>query len=140
MNPYKKYDCSEPTIGWTRIEMLLALYDGAISRLTKAEMALSNGDVPVATPYVAKAQLIVSELSAGVRTEFNEEMGTNILRLYEFVVNELRSVRRQNVSNAKKILVILREGFETIREDANKLERSGELVGADRLQMVLATA
>jgi flagellar secretion chaperone FliS len=140
MNPYKKYDCSEPTIGWTRIEMLLALYDGAISRLTKAEMALSNGDVPVATPYVAKAQLIVSELSAGVRTEFNEEMGTNILRLYEFVVNELRSVRRQNVSNAKKILIILREGFETIREDANNLERSGELVGADRLQMVLATA
>ena len=84
--------------------MLLALYDGALARLDKAAMALTNGDVPVATPYIAKAQLIVSELAAGVRVEVDEEMGTNMLRLYEYVVNELRTPRLANVGNAKKIL------------------------------------
>ena len=140
MNPYQKYDRSEPSIGWTRIETLLALYDGAIARLNKAAMALSNGDVPVATPYLAKVQLIVSTLAAGVRVEFDEEMGTNMLRLYEYVVHELRTPRLENVASAKKILTILREGFENIREEANDLERSGELVAADRLQMLLETA
>jgi flagellar secretion chaperone FliS len=140
MNPYQKYDRSEPSIGWTRIEMLLALYDGAITRLNKAAMALSNGDVPVATPYLAKVQLIVSELATGVRVEFDEEMGTNMLRLYEFVVNELRTPKIANVENAKRILTILREGFDNIRDEANALEKSGELVAAGRLQMLLATA
>lgn len=140
MNPYSVYRRQEGTAGWTRIETLLALYDGALARLTKAEMALSNGDVPVATPYLAKAQLIVSELASGVRVDVDEQMGTNMLRLYEYVVNELRTPRPANVANAKKILTTLREGFEAIRDEANRLEKSGQLVAADRMQMVLETA
>ena len=124
----------------SRIDLLLALYDGALARLGKAEMALTNGDVPVATPYMAKAQVIVSELAAGVRVEVDEEMGTNMLRLYEFVTHELRTPRLANVRTATKILTTMREGFEGIREEANRLERSGELVTAGRMQMVLEVA
>jgi flagellar secretion chaperone FliS len=141
MNAYAKYARpSDPCAGLSRIDLLLALYDGALARLGKAEMALTNGDVPVATPYIAKAQLIVAELAAGVRIEVDEEMGANMLRLYEFVVNELRTPRLANVRNAAKILTTLREGFEGVREEANKLEKSGELVNAGRMQMVLETA
>ena len=140
MTPYQKYARTEPSAAWTRIETLLALYDGAMVRLKKAEMALTNGDVPVATPYISKAQLIVTALASGVRTDIEEEMGTNMLRLYEFVVHELKTPRIQNVRNAMKILAILREGFDTIREEANLMERRGQFVSADRLQMVLTTA
>jgi flagellin-specific chaperone FliS len=63
-----------------------------------------------------------------------------MLRLYEFVANELRTPRLANVRNAMKILTTLREGFEGVREEANRLERSGELVNAGRMQMVLETA
>jgi flagellar secretion chaperone FliS len=141
MNAYAKYTRpADPYAGLSRIDLLLALYDGALARLTKAEMALTNGDVPVATPYIAKAQLIVAELAAGVRIEVDEEMGANVLRLYEFVANELRTPRLANVRNAKKILTTLREGFEGVREEANRLEKSGELVTAGRMQMVLETA
>jgi flagellin-specific chaperone FliS len=89
---------------------------------------------------MSKAQLIVTELAAGVRVEVDEEMGKNMLRLYEYVVHELGSPRLQNVKNAVKILTVLREGFEGVREEANKLERSGELVAAGRMQMVLEMA
>ena len=140
MNPYQAYRRQDDLAGTSRIDLLLALYDGAIARLTKAEMALTNGDAPVAAPYLAKAQLIVSELAAGVRPEVDEAMGTNVLRLYEFVVNHLRTPRLANVRTAKGLLTTLREGFEAVREEANRLEQSGELAAAERVQMVLETA
>lgn len=140
MNVYQKYSQADPLTGMTRIEVLLATFDGALSRLDKAAKALTNGDVPVATPYVAKAQLLVSALASGVRVDVDEENGTNMLRLYEFVVHELTTPRLQNVQNAVKILSILREGFEAIKDEAIRLEKSGELVASNRLQMVLATA
>ncbi|QEL13789.1 flagellar export chaperone FliS [Limnoglobus roseus] len=140
MNVYQKYNQSEPLTGMTRIEVLLATFDGALTRLDKAAKALTNGDVPVATPYLVKAQLLVSALAAGVRLDIDEANGTNMLRLYEFVVHEIKTPRLKNVENAVKILTILREGFEAIKVEAIRLERSGELVGANRLQMVLETA
>lgn len=140
MNPYQMHAQKQHVAGMSRIDLLLALYDGALARLDKAEMALSNGDVPIATPYLCKAQLIVSELAAGVRVDVSEEMGVNMLRLYEYVVNELRTPRMKNVTNAKKILGILREGFVSIQQEANELERSGQLVTAERLHMLLESA
>lgn len=140
MNPYARYSQAEPLAGMSRIDLLLTLYDAALARLDKAIMALTNGDVPVATPYMAKAQLMVAELSAGVRTDVDEQMGVNMLRLYEYVANELRTPRLVNVQNAKKVLTTLREGFEGVRDQANQLERSGQLVAAGRMQMLLETA
>ena len=89
---------------------------------------------------IAKVQLTVGELSAGVRLAANEEVGLNMLRLYEFVANELRTPRAAGIRNARKILTTLREGFEGVRVEANQLERSGQLTPAARLQMVHATA
>jgi len=140
MTPYHRYRQSEPSAHWTRMDMLLAIFDGTLARLDKAAQALTNGDIPVATPYLSKAQILVTQLAAGVRVEVDEEMGTNLLRLYEYVVNEIRTPRLANVRNAVKILTTLREGFEAVREEANRMERAGELTAADRLQMVLATA
>lgn len=140
MSTYARYSPVDPYASMSRIDLLLALFDGALARLTKAEMALTNGDVPVATPYMSKAQLIVAEMASGVRVEVDEEMGTNMLRLYEYVVNELRTPRLANVRNAKKVLTTLREGFDGIREEANRMERAGELVSAGRMQTVLEVA
>ena len=140
MNPYQKYRQSEPATGLTRIELLLTMFDVALARLEKAAQALTNGDVPIATPYLAKTQLIISEMAAGVRIDIDEAMGLNMLRLYEYAVHEIKTPRLQNVRNAIKVLSIVREGFEGIRDEAIQLEKSGQLVASDRLQMVLATA
>ena len=39
-------------IGWTRIDMLLALYDGAIERIEKALGLLRRGDRSAAQPVL----------------------------------------------------------------------------------------
>jgi flagellar secretion chaperone FliS len=140
MNPYAKYARPEPTTGWTRIDLLLALYDGALERLDKAAAALRAGDPGTAVPLMARVQLIVTELAAGVRTDVDEDMGTNYLRLYEFVVTSLRTPALDGIADARKVLATLRDGFEAIRQEANELERSGKLAAADKLQMVLTPA
>ena len=139
LNPYQKYRKDEPT-GWTRIDLLLALYDKALERLDRAEVALLANDTETALPQLAKTQLIVTELAAGVRVEVNPEANTNMLRLYEFVAHELARASVEAIANARKVLRTLREGFEAIRTEANELERSGRLPSADQVQMVLATA
>ncbi|HEX4610970.1 MAG TPA: flagellar export chaperone FliS [Urbifossiella sp.] len=140
MNPYAAYRRPEPSTGWTRIDLLLALYDGAIERLDRAEAALVRGDQAAAIPLMSKVQLIVTELAAGVRTDITPEAGTNALRLYEFVTHRLSEPRVDRVRDARKILVTLREGFQAIRAEATEMERTGQFHAASRLQMVLATA
>ncbi|MCS6867082.1 MAG: flagellar protein FliS [Gemmataceae bacterium] len=140
MNPYLKYRQREEPIGWTRIDLLLALYDKALERLDRAETALKAGQTTIATSELAKTQLILTALVSGVRPEVNPDYAGNILRLYEYVSNELRFVKYENIMNARKILRTLREGFDSIRDEANRLERSGQIPAAEEIQMVLATA
>ncbi|MFM8273117.1 MAG: flagellar export chaperone FliS [Gemmata sp.] len=139
MNAYQKYRKDEPT-GWSRIDLLLALYDKALERLDRAEAALAAGDPGTALPQLSKTQLIVTELASGVRVEVNPEANTNMLRLYEYVVSEITQATPAAIENARKVLRTLREGFEAVRHEANQLERTGRLPAADQLQMVLATA
>ncbi len=134
------YRRSEPSTGWTRIDLLLALYDGAIDRLDQAKSAIHGGSLAAAVPLLSRTQLIVTELASGVRTDVNEEMGQNMLRLYEFVTHELRCPSLIGIANVRNVLATLREGFQSIRTEAAELERSGRLPSAERLQMVHATA
>lgn len=140
MNPYQRYARSEPDTSWTRIDLLLALYDGAIERIDRAKVCLEAGDNNGLISLVSRVQLIVSELAAGVRLDVAEEMGINYLRLYEYVVHQLSEPTAVRLQDARKVLATLREGFEAIRADANELERSGKVAAAGRLQMVMATA
>ena len=140
MNPYLAYRNQDQPSGWTRIDVLLALYDGALERMDKASAALAANDRPAALPLLAKAQLIVSELAAGVRLDVDEKMGINMLRLYEFVTYELSLATPEHIGNARKIMVTLREGFEAIRPQAIEMERTGQVVAADSLRMFHAMA
>jgi flagellar secretion chaperone FliS len=137
---YQKYRKQDEVVGWTRMDLLLALYDKALERLDRAEAAIRADDAATALPQLAKTQLIVTELASGVRVEVNPEANTNMLRLYEFVANELVKATPAAIENARKVMRTLREGFEAVRAEANELERTGRLPTADQLQMVLETA
>lgn len=140
MNPYRRYQQTEPDTGWTRIDLLLALYDKALERLDRAEEALRAGDASGAKTLLLKVQQIVMALADGVRVEVNPEMNTNILRLYEFVMNQVARATVPAVAHARKVLRTLREGFEAVRVEANEMERAGRLAPAEKAQLLAATA
>jgi flagellar biosynthetic protein FliS len=139
VNPYDAY--RQPvSAAATRIELLLALFDGAIERVSTALADLREGREGDARNRIARAQLIVSELSAGVRPEFNPELSVSILRLYEFVVHQLSLADLYSVTSALDVLRKLRAGFEAIRSEAIKLERTGQIPPLDSEQTVSAIA
>jgi flagellin-specific chaperone FliS len=140
MNPYRAYTRSERASGWTRIDLLLAVYDKALGRLDRAEEALRNRNEGEAVFHMAKAQLAVSVLAGGVRAGDGNELGVNMLRLYDFVVRQLTEPKLERIQDARKILTNLRKGFEAIREEANTLERSGRLPSGDQLHLMNARA
>ncbi len=116
MNPYSTY-MQQQTVGWTRIDLLLALFDGAIERLLKAREELERGDALAATSLLARAQLIVAELAAGIDLRHGE-LPRNLLRLYTFAAQRIQLGKTENIDEALHILNILREGMQGIREEA----------------------
>jgi flagellar protein FliS len=133
MNPYAAYQQQAP-VAITRIDLLLALYDGAIDRIGKALAALAKGDRTAALPLIARTQLIVTELAAGVRMDVDPSMGSNALRLYEFAVHQLARADSEGLTSALNVLTTLRVGFETIRKEAAEMERTGQIPNADSIQ------
>ena len=140
MNPYQAYSKQRQSSGWTRIDLLLSLYDGAVDRIARAEKLLDRGERAVALPLLSRAQMIVSEIAAGVRVDLDEENGPNLLRLFEFVIHKLAQATAQAASEANQILKTLQEGFMAIRDESRMLERRGELPSAEVLRTVHATA
>jgi flagellar secretion chaperone FliS len=123
MNPYRAYQENQNP-AWTRIDMVLALYDGAIGRLEAAAAALRLNDAAKAGPLLERSLAIVAELSAGLDFRHGE-IPVNLLRLYEFAVHciSLRTVEK--VEDALRVLCELREGMLGIRDEAVQLERDG---------------
>lgn len=125
MNPYAKYQ-EQTSPCWTRIDMLLALYDGAIERGEQALAALVQPASGDARPLIRKTRTIVMGLVSGIIPD-GDPVTTNILRLLEYVLHALEQEKIEDVRGALTVLQTLREGFQQIREEAAALERSGAL-------------
>src|SRR5262245_331528 len=109
MNPYQSYQ-HQKAFGWTRIEMLLALYDGAITRLEQACEAVARRDAQAATPLRLRAQRIVAELIAGLDLSYGD-VPQNLHRLYAFVLRCIDGGTVKQLSGAVAVLQTLREGL-----------------------------
>jgi flagellar secretion chaperone FliS len=137
MNPYAAYQNNQNP-AWTRIDMLLALYDGAIGRLESAAMALRLNDVAKAAPLLERSLAIVAELAAGLDFRHGE-LPVNLLRLYEFAVHCIATRTVGKVEDALGVLRELREGMLGIRDEAVRLEREGVIPPANtvgRMEMI----
>jgi flagellar protein FliS len=137
MNPFHAYKQQE-LAGWTRIDLLLALFDGAIERLDKAIPLLRQRDRKNAAPLLARASLIVNGLASGLDKDLGE-VPENLLRLYEFVTHAIRTQRFDHLEAATRVLRTLREGFQGIRQEALQMERSGAIPPANSSLMLGAT-
>ena len=129
MNPYAKYLQQQPAPCWMRIDMLLALFDGAIERCEQLEAALERQDRQAVQPLLNKTRMIVCGLASGVVAD-GDPVTTNILRLYEDV---LHALGQGGIEDMRTLTVLrtLREGFQKVRPEAVALERSGAIPPID---------
>ena len=123
MNPYQNYSVETMVNSWTRIDMLLALYEQAISTIHGAQLAKNSNNRVLFTNRSIEANKYILALHSGLDTEGNQ-VALDIARLLNFVMLRLEE---QNFDEAIYFLEKLQKTFEQIREEATNLEKTGEI-------------
>lgn len=138
MHPYRAYQ-QPAMVGMTRIDLILALYEGTLKRLEQGLDALKRNDRPAAQARLARAQVLIAGLAAGVDPE-QGELPRNFLRLYDFALTSVRQETVAGVEAALRILRTLEEGLVGIRPAAQQQELSGQIPSVDLVLGTSATA
>ncbi len=84
-NQYRKAQVATVDRG----RLIVLLYEGAISFLTKADACLSEGDIPGAANLINRAQDIIDELNASLNMDQGGDIAANLRRLYLFMGDQL---------------------------------------------------
>jgi flagellar protein FliS len=137
MDPQSAYR-QQYSPGWTRADMLLALFDGAIQRLELAADALRSGDRMTALRLLTRAELLVCELASGVDPAYVH--AANFLRLYGEASNAISAATSEQIDVALTILRGMRTSVAGLRDEAARLEREGLLPPAGSASLVHTTA
>ena len=109
--------------GWTRVDMLIALYDRTISAIELAQQAKDQGDNAQMATQLIQVNRFILALHSGLDID-NSELAGNIARLLNFVAYRLE---QKNFGEAIRFLTKLQATFEEIREEATKLEKDGKI-------------
>ena len=118
-NAYRKQDLFG---GWTRVDLLLHIYDRAIDSLNLAQEAQKQNNGEFAEHFVAAQKAIVA-IHAGLKPD-EHQIAYDTARLLHFVLTCLES---NQLADAVKILTNMRSGFAAIQEEANESEANGEI-------------
>jgi flagellin-specific chaperone FliS len=108
---------------WTRIEMLVALYDRAILTIQLAKSAEEQNNPTMVASQLLEANRFMLALHAGLNTE-NCDIAKDVGRLLNFVMLRLEE---RNFDEAVYFLKKLQNSFEQIQTDAVAMEKSGQI-------------
>jgi len=104
----------------TPLGLVIMLYDGAVSFLTKAEEAARAGDWDGASGFIRRAQDIVYELMACLDMEKGGQVAANLFRIYEYMGYRLVQAQlRRDPAPAAEV----REHLESLKEAWEEAER-----------------
>lgn len=116
----------QPVVKWTRIEMLLAAFEGTITRLETAQSLIEQNELVRAQPLLLTAQRLVLALYEGIDLRYGE-VPANMQKLYLFVLGCIGVGEKLDLPGAIKILKIIQGGLLDIKDSANELERQGQI-------------
>lgn len=97
-------------------KLILMLYDGSVRYLNRAIGSLEMGNRESFAADVVNAQKIVTELMSSLDPSKNQEVATNLERIYEYMVRQLGLALVRGDSTlaleVKSLLENLREGWQ----------------------------
>jgi flagellar protein FliS len=116
------------------VQVIVLLYDGALSRLAHARQRFQAGDRLQAELSVTKAQAIVNHLRNSLNMEEGGEIAANLHRLYLYIhdllVAYLRGGRPEPLAEASALLEDLRGAWaEVAKQCKEQTDRNRPLDG-----------
>ncbi|OYP32362.1 flagellar protein FliS [Rhodopirellula sp. MGV] len=123
MQHVAQYQKKSISSGWTRVDMLLMLYDKALAAVEACEIAHETGDQALFTKHEIQARKVFVALLSGLKTD-EDEVAYNIARLLDFV---LFTFEERRFDSCKTILNQVRDSFAQVAEQVNEMERNGQI-------------
>lgn len=124
-NPYEVYR-KQRAASWTRVDMVVALYDEAIKQIDDATKALVRNNHVEARQHCLRVVQVIDCLRSGV-DEGAGNVPQDILRLYHFVDRCVTSGKLADLDAARNVLTPIRESFLGIRDSAAAMEHEGKI-------------
>jgi hypothetical protein len=122
MSPHFSYQ-RNAAAAWTRIDLLLTVYDVGLQTAQGALNALAIGDNDAAVRLRLKFYRVLMQILDGLDTRY--EMTQNVQRLTLYMFDRSNKGRPEDWRSILKILQVLRDGFAAIRNEAVELESKG---------------
>jgi flagellar secretion chaperone FliS len=114
------------------VQLIVLLYDGALSRIAQAKQRLGEGDAVYAGVAVSKAQAIVAQLRNSLNMEAGGEIAENLNLLYLYLHELFVKVMRENDSKpldeATVLLNELRGAWADLAKQVKELQEKAQTV------------
>ncbi len=122
-----------------RLQLVIMLYDGAISFLGQAKEKMAAQDAAGKGLLIGRALDIIAELNACLNFQAGQELATNLFHLYNLMTSHLTKANiNWDLQALEEVLTMLQQLRETWVEVAHRarrgeLEENGEAIeGAPR--------
>ena len=110
-----------------RLQLVIMLYDGAISFLGQAKEKMAARDAAGKGLLIGRALDIIAELNASLNFQASRELATNLFHLYNFMTSHLTKANLNwDLAALEEVLVMLTELRETWVEVSHRARR-GEM-------------
>ena len=121
MDQIRNYHRASIKSGWTRVDMLIMLYDRAINGTESCQIAHEAGADEAFRQHELAFRKTIMTIHAGLKPD-EDEVAYNIARLLHFVMVKFDE---KDFAAGKKVLQNIRNSFSQIAEEANQLENEG---------------
>lgn len=106
----------------TPLELVVMLYDGALTFMTAAQDAIQRGDIPARRTAISKTLAIVSELQSTLNMEEGGQIAVSLDELYRWSSVRLLDAAAANdagpVTEVAQVFRTLRDGWSDIASGA----------------------
>lgn len=118
LQQYKAFNLEAEISSASPYRITQMLFEGCLRFLKQAQIAISNGDYEAKSVFISKSMSIISSLSATVDLSANEELGNNLISLYDYCLESLieasLNMDVNKVEVVYKIIFDIKSGWDQI--------------------------
>ena len=98
---YAKIEVESAVMSASQQQLIIMLFDGALSALVRARLFLQDGNIPAKGQALSKAiNIIENGLKLGLDEDNGDELTQNLIALYAYMVRRLLQANVRNDVNA----------------------------------------
>ncbi|MGQ9452578.1 flagellar export chaperone FliS [Leclercia sp. TB492] len=107
---YAKIEVESAVMSASQQQLIIMLFDGALSALVRARLFLQDGNIPAKGQALSKAiNIIENGLKLGLDEDNGDELTQNLIGLYAYMVRRLLQANvRNDVSAIEEVENLLR--------------------------------